>query len=101
MLFNTFGVGTYLGINHWICAPRIQEENLGGIGQVYYWTTTEFPLLALCLGANVTGLLMSKDHAYFWNRQMTMWQLVFLVWGLVLVCDPLVFKTLLVVSGTL
>jgi len=98
LFFNALGIGIYLAIECWIFAPRIPEEAFNGIDQICYWTTTEFPLLVLYLGVNVTWLLMSRKSAFFRSRQLSIWLLGCLVWGIVLACDPVAVKIVGIVT---
>jgi hypothetical protein len=91
LLFNAVGMGAYLAIESWM-SFYCEKEALNGFDQTFLWVTTEFPLLSLYLGANVTWLLMSRKSDYFKTRHLSIWLFVCLVWGVVLLCDPVAIK---------
>ena len=97
LLFNASGIGIYLAIESWI-SVRCQEEALNGFDQTFLWVSTEFPLLAFYFGVNVTWLLMGRKSALFRSRQLLIWIMSCVTWGIVLVCDPVAVKmTVLVI----
>jgi hypothetical protein len=97
LFFNALGIGVYLMIESWIFAPRIAEETFNGIDQICFWETQEFPLLAFYFGVNVTWLLMRWQSAFSRNRLLLIWLLTCLVWGIVIACDPIAIKMIILI----
>jgi hypothetical protein len=92
LLFNVLGIVAYLSIEAWLFAPRIPEEEFNGIDQICFWSTMQFPLLALFLGVNLTWVLMSRKSPFFKSRQLVIWIMGCIGWGILLVLDPIAVK---------
>jgi len=92
LLFNALGIACYIAIEAWLFAPRIPEEAFNGIDQMCFWSTMQFPLLALFLGVNLTWLLMSRRSPFFKSRQLFIWMLGCVAWGILLLLDPIADK---------
>ena len=94
LFFNALGIGAYLAVECWLLAPLREDKIFNKGDPVREWLGTEFPLLALYLGINVTWLIMSRKNPFFRRRQLFIWLLVCLVWGIVLTRDPVNVRAL-------
>jgi hypothetical protein len=92
LLINVLGIGAYISIEAWLFAPRIPEEEFNGIDQMCFWTTMQFPLLALYLGVNLTWILMSRKSPFFKGRRLFIWGIGCAAWGVLLLFDPIALK---------
>jgi hypothetical protein len=92
ILFNALGIAVYISIEIWLFAPRIPEMAFNGIDQLCFWSTMQFPLLALYLGINLTWILLSRQSPFFKSRQLFIWLLGCAAWGLLLLLDPIALK---------
>jgi hypothetical protein len=92
LLFNVLGIAAYISIEIWLFAPRIPEEAFNGIDQLCFWSTMQFPLLALYLGINLTWIVMSRQSLFFKSRQLFIWILGCVAWGILLLFDPIAIK---------
>jgi hypothetical protein len=101
LFFNALGIGVYLVLDSWITGPLREDKSFNKGDPVRDWLGTTFPLLALYLGINVTWLILNRKTPFFGSRQLLLWLLVCLVWGIVLSRDPVNFKALLeILNGT-